>query len=52
MIIFMPTKLEIGIAWANMVERAHKSLKNQSNSQSIVDAKVLWNPMSLYVYIG
>ena len=41
------TKLEVGIAGADVVEGAHEAFKDKSNTHGIVDTKELWNSVSL-----
>ena len=43
------TKLEVGIAGADVVERAHDAFQDKTNTHGIVDTKVLWNSVSLRV---
>ena len=41
------TKLKVGIAWADVVEGAHESFKNESYAHGIVDSKELRHSMGL-----
>ena len=43
------TKLEVGIAGADVVEGAHEAFQDKTKAHGIVDTKMLWNSMALYM---
>ena len=47
LMIMQITKLEIGIAWTNMIKGTHETFQDKTKTHGIVDTKELWHSTKL-----